>query len=222
MDLKAQKRFVRRGRYTVTAGVALVALGLLTFNASATFSASTAPTHAMDTGDMEFTLGSGDAHTIATASTDIVPATNETVWRTISFTVANEGGTMSDVTLAMDCSADCNATTQEFVDSATANGVKVWIERCSIAYPAATPPAAVPACLGVANDVLGTTGVPVVFERVATSIGSSLTLTNGGVNYLRVRFTWPAGAAGEHESMEAESATLRFSFAGVQRAGTNK
>lgn len=225
MGQVARKRFVRRGRLTVTAGVALVAIGLLSFNASATFTASVAPTHGTSTGDMTFTLGSaGDDHSIGLASTAIVPG--DTILRTIQIDVDNPNDTtIAGVTLSTDCNGACTGSQTFVTDSSL--GLKLWIERCDQPYAvnptwdgSAIPTSAT--CGGVAEDVIGTSGSPVDFAQTNTSITNGLDITDGASNYLKVRITWPSGAAGAHNAMKAQSATLRLTFTGTQRAGTNK
>lgn len=224
MDQTARMRIVRRGRWTVTAGVSLVAVGLLSFNASATFTASAAPTHATTVGDMTLTLGSaGDPNSIGLGSTDIVPG--DTILRTVQITVDNGADTMAGLTLSTDCNGACTGS-QTFVSDASL-GLKLWIERCDVAYDVSpawdgstVPTAAV--CNGTAEDVLGTSASPVAFVQSDTDIISGMDITDNAVNYLKVRITWPAGAAGAHNAMKAQSATLRFTFTGTQRAGTNK
>lgn len=220
----AVRRPVRRGRRAVTGGVALVALGLLSFSASATFQSSVSATHATDTGDMSFTLGSpGDSHSISLASTDIVPG--DTITRTIEMTVDNGTDTLTGVTLTTDCNGTCTGS-QTFASDAT-YGLRLWIERCDQAYDV-TPTwdgSAIPTsvtCGGTAADVVGSSAAPVAFVQTNVAIGSALDLGDGAVNHLKVRITWPAGDPGDHDSMRDQSATLRFRFNGTQRAGTNR
>ncbi len=217
MDTMAVHTRRRPGRWTLVAGVALTSLGLLSFNAWATFTAQVTPTHASDTGDMEFTLGSADKDTsIATAATDIVPG--DTITRTVKITVANEGGTMTGTTLT---TSGSGGPAPSFVTTAT-TGLQLWIERCSVAYTVGPAFPGIPTsttCSGTATDVLGTSGSPVDFIQSAVAIGTNLDLTAGAVDYLRIRMTLPVAAP---DSMESQSSTLSFQFDGVQRAGTNK
>jgi hypothetical protein len=208
----------------VTAGVSLVAVGVLSFNAGATFTAQASPTHATTVGDMTLTLGSaGDSHSIGLGSTDIVPG--DTILRTVQITVDNGDDTMAGLTLSADCNGACTGS-QTFVSDASL-GLKLWIERCDQPYdvnPAwdgSTIPTSA-ACNGTAEDVLGTSASPVAFVQSDTDIISGMDITDDAVNYLKVRITWPTGAAGAHDAMKAQSATLRLTFTGTQRAGTDK
>ncbi len=162
MDTMSVQARRKPGRMTLVIGIALAALGLLSFNAWATFTAQVIPTHASDTGDMEFTLGSGDKDTsISTAATDIVPG--DTITRTVKITVANEGATMTGVTLTTSGSG----SPARFVTTAT-TGLQLWIERCDVAYTVAPAYPGIPTsvtCSGTPTDVLGTTGSPVDFVQ---------------------------------------------------------
>lgn len=222
-------RVQRRARWTVTAGVALISLGLLAFTASATFTASVGPTHATSAGDMTFTFGSaGDNHSIGLGSTAIVPG--DTITRTIQIDVDNPNDTtITGVTLTTDCNASCTGS-QTFVTD-TSLGLKLWIERCSQAYDVSPTwdGSSIPTSVtcdtadgATATDVLGTSASPVNFIQTDTSIGSNLDLTDNATNYVKVRITWPEGSEGAHNAMKAQSATLRLTFTGQQRSGADK
>jgi hypothetical protein len=227
VDLTPRKRSMRPGRWGVTAGVALIALGMLSINAFATFTAAQSVNHAVTTGSMAVTVGAGNEHTIATGASNIVPG--DTIWRTIRLNIDNNAGTMAGMTLTTTCAgAACDGAggggsdDQEFAAD-TSLGIKVWIQACTQAYPNIAAPGVVADCAGGSQaNVLGTTGVPVAFEQSNVDVTSALDLTDNAANYLRVRITWPSGAAGAHNAMMDESATLRFTFTGTQRAGTNK
>ncbi|GIU89403.1 MAG: hypothetical protein KatS3mg010_0502 [Acidimicrobiia bacterium] len=127
MEHTARTQARRPGRWALAAGVSLIALGLLSFNAFAFFTATATATHDTDTGDMELTLGAAGAnHRIGTASTNIVPG--DTIQRTIQLNVANQASTMSGVTL------DTTGSTSAAFITNTTDGLKLRIARCSVAW----------------------------------------------------------------------------------------
>jgi len=211
----ARTQVRRPGRWALTAGVSLIALGLLSFNAFAFFTATATATHGTDTGDMELTLGTAGAdHRIGTASTNIVPG--DTIQRTIRLNVSNEASTMSGVTL------DTTGSTSAAFITDTTNGLKLWIARCSQAWTeAGTAPAYTYTCGGTQQNVLGTSGSPVAFYDAAHTL-NNLDLGDGATNYLMVRVSWPDGDDVAQDAMEASTGTLSFGFQGTQRAGTDK
>ncbi|MGQ0823553.1 MAG: hypothetical protein ACT4OX_00745 [Actinomycetota bacterium] len=203
----------------MTAGVALIALGLLSFNAFATFTAQVTPTHATDTGDMELAcnpVGCGNAvnSRISVASTDIAPG--DTMQRTLTLTVTNNGDVMSSLTFTG------NGTgTDSFLTDDT-NGLQIWIAKCSAPWTeAGVSPAYTYTCAGPAiqSDVLGTSVSPVNFDNQAAAALTNVTLTDGATNYLMAKLTFPSAAP---DTMEGQASTLSLQFDGVQRAGTNK
>lgn len=215
MEHTARTQARRPGRWAVIAGVSLIALGLLSFNAFAFFTATATATHDTDTGDMELTLGAAGAnHRIGTASTNIVPG--DTIQRTIQLNVSNQASTMSGVTL------DTTGSTNVGFITDTTDGLKVWIARCSQAWTeAGVAPAYTYTCGGSQSDVLGTNGSPVAFYDAAHTL-NNLDVSDGATNYLMVEVSWPDGDDTAQDAMEASTGTLSFGFEGTQRAGTDK
>jgi len=232
VDIKNSRKLVRRSRWTVTVGVAFVALGLLTFNASATFTAQVTPSHATDAGDMEFTLGGvGVRHRIATPSTNIVPG--DFISRTIEISVDNEGGTLTGATLTTSGSGN-----PSLVSTATAaGGLGLVVARCDVAWTevGGAPPGSTYTCSGSTTNIIGTYNATPGSATYANFVQSAASLTAGmdltdntvacdgtalaGCNYLLALMSFPSNGP---DSMESQSTTLSFQFDGVQRAGTNK
>jgi hypothetical protein len=212
---------MRRTRWAVITGVVCISVGLLTFNASATFTAQVSPTHATDTGDMEFTLGAaGASHRIATASTNIVPG--DYISRTIQIDVANEGGTMTGATITTSGSGN-----PSLVSTAHASGgLGLLLTACSQAWTenGGAPPGSTYTCGGSTSDIIGTYNATLSSATFANFVQTAQSLSNFSVadastNYLLAVLKFPTNGP---DSMESQSTTLTFQFDGVQRAGTNK
>jgi hypothetical protein len=224
VDLTPATRKLRPGRWGMTAGVACIALGLLSFNAFGVFTAAVNADHTTSTGDMELSIGSpGDDTSLTLGSTKIVPG--DTITRTVALTVSNDTSTMSGVKLTTSGAVSGGSATL-YTD--TTYGLKIWIQKCSQAYTVSpswdgsTVPTSV-MCGGTPADVVGTTGSPVPFvmtDQTLTGVGA----THGSTTYLKIVITFPSGSSGPQntaqDAMEATDATLSFVFDGVQRNGS--
>ena len=223
-------RRLRPGQWGVTAGVACIALGLLSFNAFATFTATVQADHTTTTGDMELTLGSaGVRHRIATGSTNLVPG--DTVWRTIELVMDNTASTMNGATLTTSASGSPSFTSTAYASG----GLGLFLSRCSVGWTevGGAPPGSTYTCSGTTTNIIGTYNATPAsatytdFIKNATDISSGLDVTDNtvacdgtalaGCNYLLVgmRFN-PSGT----DSMESASTTLSFLFEGTQRSGS--
>ena len=171
MDLTPATRKLRPGRWGMTAGVACIALGLLSFNAFGVFTAAVNADHTTSTGDMELSIGSpGDDTSLTLGSTKIVPG--DTITRTVALTVSNDTSTMSGVKLTTSGAVSGGSATL-YTD--TTYGLKIWIQKCSQAYTVSpswdgsTVPTSV-TCGGTPADVVGTTGSPVPFVLSSVTV----------------------------------------------------
>ncbi len=208
MDLKTRKRLVRRGRWTVTTGVALVALGLLSFNASATFGGTSSVTHDVNSGTLTLALGATGSVTnrMNIPSVDIAPG--DTMQRTLTITA---GGTvsMSDIALTL------TAPTSSLLDTNAVSGLQILIERCTVQWTEAGPPYTY-TCSGATSTMLASTSVSALKALGATSLSNDVL---SGANYVRITLSFPSGANDTYQNLTTQ---LSFSWAGAQRAGTDK
>jgi predicted ribosomally synthesized peptide with SipW-like signal peptide len=106
-----------------------------------------------------------------------------------------------------------NATSSSSLDTDATNGLQIAIDKCSQAWTEAGPPYTY-TCGGSTSAVLASRAL------IGSSIAlSNLTLTASSTDHLRVTVTFP-GAAGN--TLQNQSSTISYTFAGVQRAATDQ
>ncbi len=214
MRATAGRGWLYTRRWSVVASTILVSLGVLSYSASANFTASSTVTTDVDSGAMALTVGApGSADNRLTVAHVYGPG--DTASRRIKLTIDNDGSTMSAVTLT----AGGDNGPPSFVTDAT-DGLKVWIAKCTDPggwAESGTTPNYTYTCTGAGDqyDVLGTSGSPVAVVQTAAAL-SNLTLTDAADNYLMVRMSLPSSAP---SSMQGQTSNITFTFNGVQRAG---
>ncbi len=185
--------------------------GLGTFG---TFTSTTSASTAVDTGVVSIVLGTADtaANRLSVAATDIVPG--DTVQR--AFTLSNGASTspLGAVTLTTTAPAASSSLNTE-----TANGLQLVIDRCSLAAgwtEAGTAGAYTYTCpSGTVTTVLAS--VPVIGSaRTLTGLSS---LSTGATDSLRATLTLPAAAGNEFQNL---ASTVRLDFTATQRTSTDK
>ena len=107
-----------------------------------------------------------------------------------------------------------------------ANGVKFWIQRCTADYTEAVSGGEYSyACNGGSESVVfGTSNSPAKFAQADATCVATCTLSNintaaGATNHLRISFKLMATVP---TTTQGSSFTATLTFAGTQRAGTNK
>lgn len=103
------------------------------------------------------------------------------------------------------------ATTSSTLDTDTTNGLKISVDRCSVAWTEAGPPYTY-TCGGTTTNIVN--AQPVVGSW---DLSASLNLSAGASNYLKVRLALPAAAP---NSMQNKTSTIQYTFTATQRAGT--
>jgi spore coat-associated protein N len=204
------KRQAPTSRWTITFGVTLIALGVLSFNAWASFSSAVSTSHAVGSGTLVLDLTpNNQVNRLARAydASDVAPG--DTMQRALDL---NSSGTvsMSAVTL------ETTATSSSFLDTGngnTADALQIVIQKCSVAWTeAGVSPAYTYTCSGATSTVLAST--PII---MAPTTLSNINLS--GTNHLRVTLTFPST---DDDSFQNQSSVIQYTFAGVQRAGTDK
>lgn len=180
-------------------GAAAAIAGLGTF---ATFTSSTSTSHTIASGTLSLT--SGPTNRLGTGASAIAPG--DTMQRAIDL---NYAGTVDFGSATL----TTNATTSSALDTDTANGLQVAIDRCSASWTESGPPYTY-TCSGTTSSVLASQ--PLIGSNVALS---NLTLAAGSTDHLRVTVTFPSTAG---NSLQNLSSTVDYTFTGVQRAGTSK
>lgn len=195
-------------RFGATAGIACIALGLLSFNAFGAFTASTGVTHDVGSGTMTLALGATGSVTnrMDVAAADIAPG--DTIQRTLTIT---PGGSvaMTGIELTL------TAPTSSLLDTDADDGLQVVIERCTVQWTEAGPPYTY-TCGGSTSDVVAATSVDALVDAGTTALANEAT---AAANHLRVTLTFPATA---DDTFQGLSTTLDFEWSGAQRAGTDK
>ena len=204
------KRQAPTSRWTITFGVTLIALGVLSFNAWASFSSAVSTSHAVGSGTLVLDLTpNNQVNRLARAydASDVAPG--DTMQRALDL---NSSGTvsMSAVTL------ETTATTSSLLDTGngnTADALQIVIQKCSVAWTeGGVGPAYTYTCGGATSTVLAST--PII---MAPTTLSNINLS--GTNHLRVTITFPSG---DDDTFQNQSSVIQYTFAGVQRAGTDK
>ena len=210
------KKARRPGRYSLLAGVLLIAVAVLSINAYATFTATTSVTQTtpFTAGHMSITVpASGASDRLYTGASGIAPG--DTMQRAVDITVDNSttAGMLTALKVAI------TATPSSLLNTDATNGLQVWVQKCSQAYSESGPPYTY-TCGGSTADVIGTSGSPVAISSLtsATTL-TGVSTTPNVTSHLRFYFTFPSTAG---DSFQDASSTLTFTFSGTQRAGTDQ
>jgi hypothetical protein len=195
------KRLRRPGRLTITAGAALIALGVISFNAWANFTASQQTSNTIGTGTMSIVIADGPT-AFSVAVTNMVPGDHAE-----RFVDVHTGGTltMSGLKLA---SAVTSPTTK--LDSDATNGLQLVVDNCTVAWTLHA--GATATCTGGTSSSVLSTG-PVIMS--ATTMSN--VHTDGTVDHLRFQWLLPSGA---DDTFQGLTDTIQYTFSGVQPANT--
>jgi len=200
----------RAPRWTLVAGVALIAIGVLSFNAYASFTATASYNQSVSSGTMSLILANEDVATINynLAGSNLAPG--DTMQRGLKLTF---GGTVSAKDLTIGAS-DASATA---LDDGTAHGLRIQIDACDQAWDE-TVNGGIPtyACAGAQTTVLTDRAVSALIASPATA---SAHLNLGGANHLMVLWTLPDLAGNAFQGL---SDTISISLAANQRDPQNK
>jgi hypothetical protein len=196
----------------------LIAVGVLSFNAYANFSATQSYNQTIGSGTMTLALANETSATIAYNLAGSAIAPGDTMQRSLLLTV---GGTVATASLSL----TATATTSTALDTDATNGLTFKVESCSQKWDE-TVSGGIPT---YACDTGGgaTQATVVASEPVATLIatghtgGGALTtgLTLGGANHLKVTWGLPAGTGNTFQNL---SSVVAVTFTTNQRAATNK
>lgn len=185
-------------------GVTAAVVGGLAF---ATFTSTTSVSQNVNSGTVAFAslTPSGTGQRLSVAATDIAPG--DTIQRAVTLT--NTG------TINMDSSAvrlTTSATTSSLLDTG-GNGLTMVIDKCSVAWTESAFPYTY-TCGGTTTTVLASG--PVIASNVALA---NIVTTPSTPNHLRVTLTLPTAADNTYQN---QTSVISYSFAGTQRAGTNR
>ncbi len=189
-------------------GVAAAVAGLGTF---ATFTSSTTASHTISSGTVAINLAaSGTANRLTVGANNVVPG--DTIQRVADLTnTSGAGGDPLSATVLT-----TTASPSSLLDTETANGLQMAIDKCSTAWTeAGTSPAYTYTCSGTTSTVLASR--PVIGANLALSGLASL--TPGSTDHLKVTLSLPTAAP---NTMQGLTSTISYNFVGTQRAATSK
>jgi len=179
-------------------GAAASVAGLGTF---ATFTSSTSASHTIASGTLSLT---SPFSRLGTGASPI--AAGDTMQRGIDLSYS---GSISFGSATLTTSA----TSSSLLDTDASNGLQIAIDKCSQAWTESGPPYTY-TCSGSTSTVLASRAL------IGSSMAlSNLTLTTGSTDHLRVTITFPSGAG---NTLQNQSSTISYTFAGVQRNGTDQ
>jgi hypothetical protein len=139
---------------------------------------------------------------LTVAATNIAPG--DTVQRAV--TIQNTGSIdLSGLTLST------SATTSSLLDTDTATGLQMTVDRCSVPWTESAFPYTY-TCTGATSSVLA--AAPVVGANRALS---NLALTASATNHLRVTLSLPTTAG---NALQGQTSAINYTFTATQRAGT--
>jgi spore coat-associated protein N len=169
----------------------------------ATFTSSTAPvTQTVASGTLSLTTG--PLNRLGTGASAI--AAGDSLQRAIDL---NYAGSIDFGSVTLTTSASPSSA----LDTDTTDGLRIAIDRCSVAWTESGPPYTY-TCGGTTSTVLATQAL------IGTDVPlSNLTLSAGATDHLRVTVTLPSSAG---NSLQNKSSTISYVFTGVQRAGTSQ
>ncbi len=198
----------------MVAGVGLVALGIVSINAYATFSGTaTVSQAAVTAGHMQLTVpAAGVTNRLTLGASGIAPG--DTLSRALDLNVdaSTTASLMTGITLTV------TASPSSALNTDATNGLKIWIAKCSLAWTeTGTTPAFSYTCGGTQSDVLGTSASPTAISTVSASALSNVTTSASANNKLMVKLTFPTAAG---DTFQDATSTLSFAFTGTQRAGS--
>jgi spore coat-associated protein N len=169
----------------------------------ATFTSSTAPvTQTVASGTLSLTTG--PLNRLGTGASAI--AAGDSLQRALDL---NYAGSIDFGSVTLTTSASPSSA----LDTDTTDGLRIAIDRCSVAWTESGPPYTY-TCGGTTSTVLATQAL------IGTDVPlSNLTLSAGATDHLRVTVTLPSSAG---NSLQNKSSTISYVFTGVQRAGTSQ
>jgi predicted ribosomally synthesized peptide with SipW-like signal peptide len=167
---------------------------------------------AVASGSVTIALGATGASTnrLNIGATGLVPG--DTIQRSVDL-VNTSNSALSGVTVTSTASPSSN------LDTDTTNGLKVNVDKCSVAWTETSNAGAAPftyVCGGATSVVLAS--VPVI--QTATALGNVTLAAGGGTDHLRVTLTFPAAASAA--TLQNQSSVLSYQFIATQRAGASQ
>ena len=206
----------RRGTLSTRILLSLTALGAAAAIAGmgtfASFTSTTSASQSLTAGAVSVTLGAagGTANRLTLSVTGIVP--DDTISRAVDLT-SSSTDPLASVSLTT------TAPVSSVLNTDAINGLKMTVQRCTVAWTEANAPAYTYTCSGTASYVLGTSGtsggLPVI-QTAAALPGLAALSAGSSVDHLVVTLYLPTAAP---NTMQSATSTIQYAFTGTQRAG---
>lgn len=194
-------RKARTGRWTITAGATLIAVGVLSFNAWANFTATATTSNSISTGDMKINLADGPT-AFSVDVTGMVPGDHAE--RFVDMDTTGSTVTMQNIKLA------AAATSSSVLDTDGTNGLQLQVDNCTV--PWTLHAGATATCTG---------GTSSSVKAQAAVIFSATTMNNvhldGTTDHLRFQWYLPATA---DDTFRGKTSVIQYTFTGTQPANT--
>jgi hypothetical protein len=193
--------------------VSMIAVGVLSFNAYASFSATDEYNQDVTSGYMSLVIDDDDDNAVMAFDTDAINmAPGDTAQRAAKLTFAGTIETDGTATISIE---DNSPTI--FTDG-TANGLTLAVDVCDEEWTETDEGG------GIATyDCLGTPGVALAATLVGDVDGDTLAnLATTGDNHLRFTWSFPSGATNTFNTGTGHVADLDVTISADQRPGTNK
>jgi hypothetical protein len=190
--------------------VSLIAVGVLSFNAYANFSATASYNQTIGSGTMTLALANESSATIAYNLAGSAIAPGDTMQRALLLTV---GGTVATSSISVTAAA----TTSSLLDS-SASGLTFKVDACDQLWDE-TVSGGIPtyACAGTTTAVIASETVLALVTSGNANLTTGLNLS--GANHLKVTWTLPGAAGNTFQNL---SSVVALTFTTNQRAATNK
>jgi hypothetical protein len=214
METTARTPRRRPGRWTLISGVSMIAVGVLSFNAYASFSATDTYNQDVTSGYMSLVIDDDDDNAVMAFDSDALNmAPGDTAQRAAKLTFAGTIATSGSPTISI---TDNSPTI--FTDGVNPNGLTLAVDVCDEEWTETDAGGGVATydCGGDEDVALGAT-------EVADVDGDTLAnLATSGENHLRFTWSFPSAADNTFNNPTGYVADLDVTISADQRPGTNK
>ena len=194
------KRLRRPGRLTITAGAALIALGIISFNAWADFTASQSTTNQISTGTMSIVIADGPTAMSVNVS-NMVPGDYAE-----RFVDMHTAGSLTMSSLKLASTAGCGGCASTALDTDATNGLQLQVDNCNVAW---TLHANATATCASSSSVWSQRAV------IQSATTMSNVHTDGTTDHLRFQWFLPHSA---DDTFQGLTSKIQYTFSGVQPA----
>ena len=214
METTARTQRRRPGRWTLISGVSLIAVGVLSFNAYASFTATDEYNQDITSGYLSLVIDDDDDNAVMAFDSDATNmAPGDTAQRAAKLTFAGTIATQGSAEISIE---DNSPTI--FTDGVNPNGLTLAVDVCDEEWTETDEGGGIATydCGGDEDVALGATGVADVDGDTLANLATS------GENHLRFTWSFPSAADNTFNNPTGYVADLDVTISVDQRAGTNK